>query len=661
MKTTIEMIEPFNGFFLQNSISFGGRLCLITGGNGVGKTRFLKSISNGLTNLIIDEENIHPNQISMLSIRDNDLSTPFAGANAERAELLSKKLIPIISAYEHSKELPEEYALHLSSNLRVQNETFMDIRGIVSRAELLLNKEMKNLTEEELYFSITAGNETVNGRVNKNDSPIVSSLPQLTVNYHKSIFLNDLLQFRSGKGHEVNYLSDEALYKTIGKVPPNILFNELLSDTFRGKFKLSTPDPRNKESEYNALLLNANDEIVNIGDLSDGEKMLFWLTCAIFACIVSKPENIFGRKKLILLDEPDNQLHPKMIVDFYKHISILTEKLDLVIIFTSHSPTTAALFPLDNFFNISHEYVSDEYSIIKTTKDGAISRLLEGVTQISINPDNARQVYVENERDRITYQTIYNELKKTNTEINEDIPLHFISAGIKPSQNFLENAIKPVITNEKDVQEIISRISGAGNCEMAIGSVEYHMKGGSKTVRALIDWDCDSKAVPAEVVKFAEGKAYSIENIIYDPLSIYAFLSVKAPHIYCSEYFLDGLSGFHWSQCINNTQQCQTIIDKILEDILERKSNRDYEIEYVNGMKFSSDMQFHIPANNEPKYGHLMEEKILKKYPCLGVLKSNRVDKTTMYNFFTQVTLSILGPSFISVEFKKAFLELQLS
>ena len=161
---------------------------------------------------------------------------------------------------------------------------------------------------------------------------------------------------------------------------------------------------------------------------------------------------------------------------------------------------------------------------------------------------------------------------------------------------------------------------------MAIGSVEYHMKGGSKTVRALIDWDSDSKAVPAEVVKFAEGKAYSIENIIYDPLSIYAFLSVKAPHIYCSEYFLDGLSGFHWSQCINNTQQCQTIIDKILEDILERKSNRDYEIEYVNGMKFSSDMQFHIPANNESKYGHLMEEKILKKYPCLGVLKSNRVD-----------------------------------
>ena len=63
MHTKLVPMESFNGFILSKTFEFNEYLCLITGINGIGKSRLLKSIAEGKTKVYIDENEILTGEI----------------------------------------------------------------------------------------------------------------------------------------------------------------------------------------------------------------------------------------------------------------------------------------------------------------------------------------------------------------------------------------------------------------------------------------------------------------------------------------------------------------------------------------------------------------------------------------------------------------------
>ena len=130
--------------------------------------------------------------------------------------------------------------------------------------------------------------------------------------------------------------------------------------------------------------------------------------------------------------------------------------------------------------------------IEKTTKDKALKILTAGVPSLSINYENRRQVFVESKHDVFFYEKAYDKLR---INLVNEISLDFISSGIDGSGS------------SDQVKEIVNKLSGYGN----------------KCIFGIVDWD--SKNVSTDFVKvLGEGKRYSIENYIFDPILISAFL-----------------------------------------------------------------------------------------------------------------------------------------
>ncbi|WP_421310251.1 AAA family ATPase [Aeromonas sp. 603696] len=144
--------------------------------------------------------------------------------------------------------------------------------------------------------------------------------------------------------------------------------------------------------------------------------------------------------KLLLLDEPDAFLHPKMVVKMYNVLKVFSENFSVKIIITTHSPTTVALSPENSTFMVCSN------NVISITKDEGIAELLDGITQISINPENRRQVYVESQYDADVYQAIFSKLVHNSELVDSKISLNFVSSGPKmPEQQIIEKARKYLI------------------------------------------------------------------------------------------------------------------------------------------------------------------------------------------------------------------------
>ena len=121
--------------------------------------------------------------------------------------------------------------------------------------------------------------------------------------------------------------------------------------------------------------------------------------------------------------------------------------------------------------------------------------MTNGVPTLSISYENRRQVFVESEYDVEFYERIYQKLKN---ELSSEISLNFIPSG----------------GGEK------------GGCDRVRTTVNDLWKHGNKTVYGIIDWDLKNKTTD-RVKILGQGNRYSIENYIFDPVIIAAFLLLE--------------------------------------------------------------------------------------------------------------------------------------
>lgn len=650
MITTLTSISRYKGFELESPFSFKDYICLVTGKNGSGKTRLLESISNGSIEVKFEENIISTASILTIDMTSSQSIVLQYNQNPDFAKLAARGIFNHIYRDGSLGSIPEICPLHTNHYGGMHSSEEFLCFEIIKRAENLFQKNIEQISIDELEFSIIVHKEIVNGRAH----PKSIGISPLTVNYFQAFRKNRELKFLATEGENVRYFDDTEIQNLMGDDSPAVKFNKILHNLFRGKFYISLPSSKNSHLDYQPQLkLKSNDEPIEINNLSSGEKIIFWLAEKTFEMTYSDPINIFSNRSLILIDEPDAHLHPLMTSDLFNCLKELHESLKVRFCINTHSPTTVALCPNEQIINLTHHTQKDIHQADIVDKDSAISQLLDGISQLSINPSNQRQVYVENISDKYIYQRVFSALKNRTDNIDININLEFINSGAKIAESELKKHIAREIDDEQTICMIAGHINSGGNCEQVIGAVESLSAAGNSTVRGLIDWDNKDRKHNEKVSVFAKQYAYSIENVIYDPISIFTFYSVH--HLKHESFEDTSLSNKNHKEVIASEQDMQLVYDIVTEKVLKRTNSRNHKIEYMNNITLFGDKEYFIPQKGEN--GHDFESKVLSNFP--EIRKARMSNNPLAFHFLTSVTLGILDWGFIHKVFEQAFIELQ--
>ncbi|HAU5002384.1 TPA: ATP-binding protein [Raoultella ornithinolytica] len=654
MNVAINSLSKFNGFKLNEEFCFSGNLCILIGKNGSGKSRLFDSFSQGCTTLKVDEVQLGPDEIGNIKFKQ-DAQHLFSGSDIiTHVKNLSNCLMNEKVGIQHIGNLPETKDLSINFHNRDHSTINVPVRDLYLQLEAFFRKNFQDIVSEEIELFLFS-KKTIHELEKRTTPP---SLNTLVVSYYQSIYLNEYLKFLESKESTIHPISAQQLYETIGNDSPHVLLNDILKRIFKGKFHLSDPDSSTRRKYYNPqILLTSDNSIINYNHLSDGEKNILFMATSVYEAYMSFQNLSFTNKKVILLDEPDAHLHPQMIIDFFDCINTLSDKLNIIFIISTHSPTTVALCPTENIFSLIYNNSNNQYKVEKNSKDAAISQLLEGATQLLINSENSRQVYVENENDSRVYLSVYNLIKNKAQDIDKNIILNFISAGPKLADSELKKHIISVYGESDSVELLVSKINGDASCSQVIGMVESLINAGHKNVRGVIDWDNEDRGAIPEIIVMAKNNYYSMENIIYDPVSIFVFLCVHGN--YELQYFQTDCKYQNWREALEDMQFLQIATDKIISDVLGRDNRKDHEIHYFGGLKLLSDKDYHISPKGEN--GHALEGKITNKYHVFQqfIAKNRSKKQPLILSFLTQITITNLGVCFLNKSFEDTFRLLQ--
>lgn len=634
MSINFEGSTIHKGFILENTIEISEKLILLTGFNGAGKTRLLESIVNKSTKVTIDGANLDTNDIKYFTHKE--LIPQFGESYVDlKYETLVSSSIQFYSTVKKDFDSALNYDKVNIYNRRgsgFNNDdgtNYEKLYKMCNRIAARLNKMPSELTDDDIILNFELYQSDVLG---------VQNLGKIFVGYIKRTHRNKYYKWLHEDGEDVHYFNDDEFIEQFGS-KPWLLMNSILNEVFDGKFRFSIPDEKSRGYSYVISLLE-NDKVVDVSCLSSGEKTLLWLALILFSSQYCDVE-IANAPKLILIDEPDAFLHPKMVLKLYKVLNLFNEKFNSIIVFSTHSPTTVALSPSENIFLVENN------SIKCVDKDFAISELLDGVTQISLNPKNRRQVFVESSYDAEIYQSIYSRVANSSDIIDPKISLSFVSSGNKISKDLLAGKLRQIlkITDVDKVSEFVESVNGVGNYVQVIGQVESLIDNGNKTVRGIIDWDLENS--PSDSISvLAKNYARTIENVTLDPIGILLLLHIhKAMPMseICGEIV-------DWNNWVGNNVLLQLSVDKFILKILGRENERNAKLTYFSGVELLTDKEY-LEMD-----GHNLEKIVKSKYNGLldfckngkdGLLKLAIVQKSmitlTCGNFIPKVYEQVLA------------------
>jgi len=197
--------------------------------------------------------------------------------------------------------------------------------------------------------------------------------------------------------------------------------------------------------------------------------------------------------KLLLLDEVDAPLHPSFTLSLIETLAEnFVGELDVAVIMTTHSPSTVALAPEESVY----ELVRRPRELCKTSVSAATQILSAGF--ISVTPTDI-VVITESSSDPEYYQPLYSTLIQKEL-CNPSPPLSFLAAS-KPGDDG----------------------SGGGSSQVQNWAPKLHDLG-LERFRGLIDKDGTNQ--PDAIISVLD--RYSIENYLFDPLTLTAYLIHRA-------------------------------------------------------------------------------------------------------------------------------------
>jgi AAA domain, putative AbiEii toxin, Type IV TA system len=544
---------------------------ILSGLNGGGKSQLLVAISQNNIRLIENNQPLKPIKYvghnalepnNSIVVSPDTLSQPI------------KDLVNLYNAFRNHRGMSP--ARSKLENIVNDQRKLNIIRRIAESA----GKDVENLTNDDFsrHYPLQNGMQQTD--------IFYQNFSTLFKRYNVKHFENEINKHLSQKGgkDEINKylrdkhgngegLSDEEFSRVYGE-PPWIFANKIIAEAGLD-YQFSSPDNQRPDEPFELKLVNnLNGAAINFSDLSSGEKVIMSLALSLYN---SKFDVEFP--KVLLMDEPDSHLHPSMTKQFLDVIqNVFVAAKGVKVIMTTHSPSTVAIAPEDSLFVMNKTAPRIE----KTTKDKALRILTYGVPTLTISYENRRQVFVESRHDVSFYEKAYEKLKD---RLVPEISINFISSGV----------------------------GGQGNCDQVKEIVNTLTRFGNYSIYGIIDWDM-SNTGDNFVKVIGQNKRYSLENYIFDPILLAAFL--------LREKFIDrtelGLTeGDRYTDFLHfEDAKLQAIADFITDKISPRiadKSDADLqEIEYVNGRRVNA------PSWLLKVQGHELEGIIKSLFPQLN-------------------------------------------
>ncbi len=281
------------------------------GTNGSGKSTFLNAISEIISLLVQDSNNLHPLFPNALIIEDYAKEY----RNKRQSEKFYDELKSYIKIFFDINKDEYEYLLETCASgyitkeyLKVNHELLFERKRNKSN---FLNEEAKK-HEASLYPYLRnlANNESIDNKFIKKAYDYLSSIAFVDANKH---------HFYTKSTIEKSYL-DMVVDKSLS-------VKEILK-----KYKefplydiTSTNEPLGKKNYYvNIDINNSQNMVLPLSQISDG--MLN--TSVLLSIILSLPENA-----TLIVDEIEDTLHPLTILDFFK----VVKERNIQLIFSSHN------------------------------------------------------------------------------------------------------------------------------------------------------------------------------------------------------------------------------------------------------------------------------------------------------------------------------------
>jgi len=588
--------NPYKNLMLSNHASMTGELCAIIGKNGAGKTRLLEAIKENKIQINVDGTQIGPQDIAYFNMQT---IKPALQMGFDRVKF-QEEIRAAVQVYEQHRAVfsRDRSAVmgQISNRGRNEHLNVLALYNTVKIASMKTGLEPDSLSKDDIakFYSNAVANALGQQNVTATFLQYVDRLAQNETNIALNIVYKRNLPCYT-----------ESEFIEVYGPPPWDIFNEVLSDVLGGVYFVPDPDIHSSE-KYEAKLLRVMDrKEVNHGHLSSGEQVLLWLVISIYNSSINALEH--QKPKVILLDEPDAFLHPQMVEKLYLTFEHVIERFDCKVIFTTHSPTTVALFRGQEIYQIT------EISLDVIEKDFAISGLLEGVTQVSVSYSNRRQVYVESHYDAQIYSELFEFLRVRRIGVSNHISLSFIPSGAKLSSGEVKQKVLSVLgeIDENKIEQFVSEIQGIGNCSRVYGTVDSLCKEGCETVYGIVDWDKTNKC-KGNVFVSSEDIFYSTENAILNPLTLGFYLLQNYRHkIKCTDFGVE--DGTSFSEHYKNIDVWQKISDYVTKKVTGKTAlDKSISCEFPGGFNILFDPYYvHVR-------GHDLEAKIKEAFPFLN-------------------------------------------
>ncbi|MGY2438433.1 ATP-binding protein [Pseudomonas sp. SDO52101_S400] len=630
--------KSLKGFELKEEFEITAPVSVVIGKNGCGKTRLLESIKSGKVE-VISECEISRDEIFFVSHAE---LIPKLEARYVLSDALARKR-SLLEVFRSSKlEFDQEYDSYRREKLRLGYEPneikFKDAHRIIRNIAEKLSKRPSQLSDDEIASHYDGYETQLFG--SKNITAIFTRYIKRLHDNEYAMWLSDV------RGKEAYYVVDDEFENVYGR-QPWVVLNEILDKTFNGKIKVGVPGASEAGDEYVACFYERESgALIKESDLSSGEQTLLWLALVTFATQFSATSSD-AVPKILLMDEPDAFLHPSMVVQLISFLDSFSREFSAKILITTHSPTTVALSPENSLYALSDGVVA------AVDKDLAISTLLEGVTQISVNPFNRRLVLVESFYDAEVYQSVYRAIPHSSNFLDARIALTFVSSGPKMPPQQVSDKLNQVFGKaiQKDkIEEFLNLVNGMGNCQQVKGMVEALSSEGDRTVRGLIDWDGKNTA-GKNVVVLGEGSAYSLENVALDPVCIMLLLHLECKNKYPISEYCGADVG--WGEWLRTPELLQESMNWFICKLFERASANDVEVEYVSGISLKSDKEY------LQMRGHDLAALVISEFDDLRGLIKNKVERL-MGLIVNKSMLTLSEGKFIPKFFCDAFRKLQV-
>lgn len=414
--------EGFNTFLNASSWEDVPDFAIITGQNGAGKSILLRYINEKYGRTSSWFKNDGPFNIFYLESDAYSIDSGLSKTN--QLHNTFSQLTNFDYAIQHLKSIFQDEvsdSSELDSNLKLAYEKlsqFKQAGGSITEEKIreILVKTIDYDTDSgwmrSPISSILHAEKVYKERINQlvkiyDDLRNVGEIYNYYIKKYNAITLEDFVKEINNEKFKLKVLEDYA--KDLMGPSPIQIINQILKK-YGFKYVLECAYTNREE-----ILLREGDTVIQHNYLSSGEKMFIRILSWLFSFRGMSDSTDISKKRVnmtvqvMLLDEPDKHLDPKLCRKFYEIVhEEFVKKHGVQVIMTSHRLDTVILAPQNSIYMIQEAAGTKRLGVVRVHKLNALFRMSSNLREL-INYHH--KVYTESTTDAYFYEGAYSSLR----------------------------------------------------------------------------------------------------------------------------------------------------------------------------------------------------------------------------------------------------------